>query len=191
MARHREFDRDRALDDAMRLFWEKGYEATSIQDLVDATGVNRASLYGTFGGKRELFRSALERFRCADERNLKRQAAGVPPGLARIRDVFRRAALETLAERRGCMVMNSVAEMSAVDADVCGLGKSSRRRIEEFFAACLEQAREKGELPPGKDLRALARYLTNALFGLRMMAKMQPTRKLVGDIVTTTLAALA
>ncbi len=191
MARHKEFDRDRALDDAMRVFWEKGYEATSIQDLVDAIGVNRASLYGTFGGKRELFQSALERFRGADERNLERLAAAVPPGLARIREVFRRAARETLDDARGCMVINSVAEMSAVDADVCGLGKTSRRGIENFFAACLRQAREKEELPPGKDLRALARYLTNALFGLRMMAKMQPTRSLVADIVTTTLAALA
>jgi TetR/AcrR family transcriptional regulator, transcriptional repressor for nem operon len=191
MARHKEFDRDRALDDAMGVFWEKGYEATSIQDLVDAIGVNRASLYGTFGGKRELFQSALERFRNADEHNPDRWTAGVPPGLARIREVFRRAARETLADARGCMVMNSVAERSTVDADVCGLGKSSRQRIEKFFAACLEQAREKEELPPGKDLRALARYLTNALFGLRMMAKMQPTRKLVADIVATTLSALA
>ena len=74
MARTREFNYDEALESATRLFWEKGYEATSIQDLVAATGVNRASLYETFGDKRELFRKALERFRCAQEKSFEQLA---------------------------------------------------------------------------------------------------------------------
>jgi TetR/AcrR family transcriptional repressor of nem operon len=134
MPRTKEFDYDRALDEAIRVFWDKGYEATSIQDLVNATGVNRASLYQSFGGKRELFQKALERFQSADEQSFTCLSAGAAPGLEKIRRVFH------------------------------------------------EVARQ--------DIRALARFLTNAFFGLRMIAKMQPNRELVDDIVDSTLAAL-
>ena len=72
-----------------------------------------------------------------------------------------------------------------------GLGKDSREQLEAFFAGCLKAARTRGEIGTGRDLSALARFLTNSLFGLRLIAKMQPSRKLVDDIVSTTLAVLS
>jgi TetR/AcrR family transcriptional regulator, transcriptional repressor for nem operon len=190
MPRTKEFDYDRALDDATRLFWDKGYEATSIQDLVNATGVNRASLYQSFGGKRELFQKALERFQLADEQSFACLTTGSAPGLEKIRRVFQQVACQVVDDAKGCLVINSIAELSTQDKDIHGMGKQVRERIENFFAACLKEARRRKELPPGKDIRALARFLTNAFFGLRMMAKMQPNRELVDDIVSSTLAAL-
>ena len=62
MARQKEFDLDVALDKATQLFWEKGFESTSMQDLVDAMGINRASLYDSFGGKKELFEASMDRY---------------------------------------------------------------------------------------------------------------------------------
>src|SRR5438270_10929061 len=103
MARAKEFDYDEALESATRVFWEKGYEATSIQDLVAATGVNRASLYETFGDKRELFRKALERFRCAQEKSFEQLMQDHPAGLERVRAFFRKVARESLCDTRGCL----------------------------------------------------------------------------------------
>ena len=190
MARAKEFDYERTLEKAQCVFWEKGYEATSIQDLVQATGVNRASLYGTFGGKRELFLLALRRFQCRSDRNAGNVAPDMQPGLHKIRAVFRSAARHTLQDPRGCLLVNSVVELSAHDGDILGLGKSAREHVEAFFAGCLKAARTRGEIGSSRDLRALARFLTNSLFGLRLIAKMQPNRQLVDDIVTTTLAVL-
>ena len=190
MPRTKEFDYDRALDDATRLFWDKGYEATSIQDLVDATGVNRASLYQTFGGKRELFQKALERFQAADEQSFVCLTTGCDPGLAKIRRVFEQAACQVVDNPKGCFVINSIAELSTQDEDIRGMSKQVREQIENFFASSLKDARRRKELPPGKDIRAVARFLTNAFFGLRVMAKMQPNRELVDDIVLSTLDAL-
>lgn len=86
---------------------------------------------------------------------------------------------------RGCPLVNSVAELSTHD-DVLGLGKRAREHVEAFFAGCLKEARTRGEIGAVQDLRALARFLTNSLFGLRVIAKMEPNRKLVDDIVATT-----
>jgi TetR/AcrR family transcriptional repressor of nem operon len=190
MPRTKEFDYDRALDDATRVFWDKGYEATSIQDLVNATGVNRASLYQSFGGKRELFQKALERFQSADEQSFACVTSGAAPGLEKIRRVFDEVARQVVDDPKGCLVINTIAELSTQDRDIHGMGKQVRERIENFFATCLKEARRRREIQPGKDIRALARFLTNAIFGLRMTAKMQPDRELVDDIVSSTLAAL-
>lgn len=190
MPRTKEFDYDRALDEAIRVFWDKGYEATSIQDLVNATGVNRASLYQSFGGKRELFQKALERFQSADEQSFTCLTAGAAPGLEKIRRVFHEVARQVLDDPKGCLMINSIAELSTQDRDIHGMGKMVRERIESLFAAYLKEARRRKEIEPGKDIRALARFLTNAFFGLRMIAKMQPNRELVDDIVDSTLAAL-
>jgi TetR/AcrR family transcriptional repressor of nem operon len=190
MARTKEFDCDQALENAMRLFWEKGYEATSIEQIVCATGVNRASLYGTFGGKRELFDAALKRFQDHSEHELDRIAEGAAPGLAKIREVFRSVGRETLDDARGCFVVNTLAELSVCNPDIARLGKSTRKHAEKFFEKQLREARDLGEIPPGRNPRALGCFLANALFGLRMIAKTQPEARVVQDIVTSTLATL-
>ena len=89
MAPAREFDEQMALSAAVELFWRKGYEGTSIRDLVEATGVNRASLYATFGGKQEFFRRALAQFKDCNVKSLQELAGQAVGGLGRIRAVFR------------------------------------------------------------------------------------------------------
>src|SRR6516225_2219056 len=101
MPRVREFDVNDVLEKAKSLFWEKGYEAASIQDLVNATGVNRASLYQAFGGKRQLFEQALGRFRNETGQHLEAMTAGTEPGLERVGEVLRRIAADTLRDPRG------------------------------------------------------------------------------------------
>jgi TetR/AcrR family transcriptional regulator, transcriptional repressor for nem operon len=186
MARSKEFDGNQALDEALRVFWEKGFEATSIQDLVNATGVNRASLYQTFGSKRELFLKALDRFAACD-RNVDRATAGVEPGLGRIRAALRLAGRQAAADVRGCMLVNAIVERAAQDREMQAVGKAARRRLEDFFAESLAEAEHRGEIRAGQDRLALARFLTNTLFGLRVTAKTQAGPGVVRAIVETTL----
>ena len=189
MARTREFDGNRALDDALRVFWDKGYEAASIQDLVSATGVNRASLYQTFGSKRELFLKVLDRFAACDQ-NIEQATAGVAPGLARIRAALRLAGKQAAADVRGCMVVNAIVERASQDREMQDLGRAARRRLDNFFAESLAEAERRGEIRAGRDRLALARFLTNALFGLRVMAKTRPSASTIRAIVETTLGVI-
>jgi|SRR5580658_4780738 TetR/AcrR family transcriptional repressor of nem operon len=186
MARTKEYDVNRALDDALRVFWEKGYKATSIQDLVNATGVNRASLYQSYGSKRELFRKALDRFAACD-RNIAQATAGVEPGLTRIRAALRLAGEQTADDVRGCMIVNAIVERGAQDREMQAMGGAVRQHLEDLFAGSLAEAERRGEIRAGRDHLALARFLTNALFGLRVTAKTRAGAPAIRAIVETTL----
>jgi TetR/AcrR family transcriptional repressor of nem operon len=186
MGRCKEFDCDEALDAALRVFWEKGYKTTSIQDLVEATGVNRASLYQTYGSKRELFLKALDRF-TAQEHNVEQATRDVEPGLARIRAVLRVTGAQAAADARGCLIVNAVVERGAQDEEMQALGGTARKHLEKFFEAELAEAERRGEIRPDRDRMALARFLTNTLFGLRVTAKTRPSPAVIRGIVDTAL----
>ena len=115
MARHKQFDREEALDRAMRLFWAKGYEASSISDLLGVMGLNRASLYDTFGDKRALFLAALERYvREVNRANLAILQSDGPAADA-LRGYFSTlVALSSDEGRLGCMLANTAVEAEAL-----------------------------------------------------------------------------
>lgn len=117
-----------------------------------------------------------------------RQSAG--SGLAAIEAVFRWAASDTVCDDRGCLLLNTVAELSSCDPSIAAAGKASRESMEAFFFACLEDASRRGEVAPSIDLKASARFLMNSIFGLRMVAKMRPEAQVVEDIVGAVLGAL-
>lgn len=188
MARTKEFDVDKALNDALGVFWQKGYEATSIQDLVNATGVNRASLYETFGNKHSLFLQALDRFSNTQSPELAAQAS--PPGLPRIRAALELAAKQAASDQRGCLVVNAIVERATEDPALSELAGSARANLDNFFAAALADAVRLGQLPKGRNLLALARFLTNTLFGLRVTAKTKPSPDALRSIVDTALTIL-
>jgi TetR/AcrR family transcriptional repressor of nem operon len=189
MARPKEFDTDEALDAALRVFWRKGYEATSIQDLVEATQVNRASLYESFGSKRKLFDKALARF-ASSENNVAQATASMEPGLPRIRAAFQQVCEQSIADVRGCMVVNAIVERGAEDRKLRNLGRNARTGMENFFAASLAEAERLGQIRAGRDIPALACYLTNALFGLRVTAKTLAEPEAIRSIVQTTLSVI-
>src|SRR5713226_921489 len=114
MARHKEFDRDEALHKAMEVFWSRGYGAASIQDLVKRMGINRQSLYDTFGDKHALYLQALDRYR--DVEGGKMIELLRRPGSAKkaLRQLFERVVEESLCgrERRGCFMGNAMSELA-------------------------------------------------------------------------------
>ena len=192
MARPIGFDREEALDRAMGVFWSKGYGAASIEELVTRMGIQRGSLYGTFGDKRTLFLHAVERYQRVVARELFDALEAPGSGLAAIRRFFRLRVESALDRRRplGCLVTNSAVELSGRDRGAAAKVGGSLVKMEAAFRGALERARAAGELPRGRDVRALARFLTSSAQGLSVMAKAFPERAILEDVVAVVLAAL-
>lgn len=192
MPRPREFDREVVLDRAMGAFWSKGYAATSVEDLVAHMGIQRGSLYGTFGDKRTLFLTALERYQRVIARELFEALEAPGSGLEAIRRFFRLRVEGSLDRSRphGCLVTNSVVELSRLDRGAAAKLGGSLVKLEAAFLRALERARAAGELAAGQDLRALARFLTSSAQGLSVMAKTFPDRAVLEDVVEVALGAL-
>lgn len=192
MARLREFDADDVLDKAVEVFWSKGYEATSIQNLVDAMGIHRGSLYAAFGDKQKLFLAVLDRYRAVVVRELLDILNGSTSGTASIQAFFD-AVVEhvvTGGPLRGCLVTNSAVERGLSDPETARKVRRCIQQIEDGFYSTLQRAETEGDLGRHADLRSLARYLTSSLQGLLVIGKVQSDRSTLNDIVEVTLRAL-
>lgn len=191
MARPREFDPEIAVDAALDAFWGRGYEATSLPDLLSATGLGRQSLYNAFGDKRALFLRCLRRFADAGVGSL---AAAVATGPVRqaIRALFERTvALPENELRRGCFLLNSAAEIGARDPEVARLAASTLARQERVFADVLRRGVRAGELDlSARRVEQLARFLMGSLQALRIVARADPASPALPDIARAALRAV-
>lgn len=192
MARPREFDYEHVLDKAVEVFWSKGYESASIQDLVEATGLHRGSLYATFGSKQGLFLTVLDRYNNVVVRRLLELLDGQPSGRASIKAFFA-AVVEhilTAGPLRGCLVTNSAVERGLSCADTAAKVGDCLRRIEAGFLRALQRTQAVGELPKEADIQALSRHLTCILQGLLVVGKIRPEREVLEDMATVGLSVL-
>lgn len=185
MGRPRQFERDAVLDRAMRVFWTRGYEATSIERLVASMGIQRGSLYAEFGDKRKLFFAAIERYDRVVTAGLLATLDAPGSGRAAIERFFRqKVALGTTPGRpRGCLVTNSAAELASRDRGTGVRVGAVLARLEAAFHRAVVRAQKAGEIDPRRDARALARFLTSSAQGLSVMAKAAPDRAALDDIV--------
>jgi TetR/AcrR family transcriptional repressor of nem operon len=191
VARPKAFDRDQALEAAMHLFWLKGYEATSLDDLLRGMKIGRQSLYDTFGDKRALFLAALGRYRDLTDAFVRSCLAETTSVKAAIRGLFMQVVNEPREhKRRGCLLVNSAVELSPHDPAAARIVSAGQRASQRLFRRALELGRQRGEIAAGRDLRALARYLVSALQGLRVMAKADPNPAALRDVVDVALGAL-
>jgi TetR/AcrR family transcriptional repressor of nem operon len=192
MARPREFDESAAVESAMHAFWDHGYEATSTQDLCEATGLGRSSVYNTFTSKRALFQRTLAHY---SARGLAgRRAVLEGPGTAaeRIAAMFGELIDDELAHgRRGCLVVNTLAELGTPDDEV---GEALRRDTERQLALLGECAREgvlDGSLRDGRDPAAVAEFLLSTISGLRVMSRRGASGEAMHAVADLALAAIA
>jgi TetR/AcrR family transcriptional repressor of nem operon len=192
VARPREFNADTALDRAMNVFWSKGYEATSLDDLCEATGLSRSSLYATFGNKRDLLLQTVDRY--TEQRTPTLAAALARPvpirkAVAALLDDFIDD-IVTGPGRRGCFLGNCAAELPRSDRVALARVRRGLARTEAMFHEAFVRAKQRGELAPSTDVDALARFFTAAFQGLRLMGKANPDRVVLKDIATTILQSL-
>jgi len=192
MARHKEFDRDDVLEKAMNMFWYKGYEATSVQDLINCMGINRGSLYDTFGDKHSLFLAALDRYRDSTVNERLKVLERSPSGLEAIRQFFYEMVEIRTTDQgyQGCLMVNSMVELALHDDEAAGRVASHAMRFEEAFYRALTRARKHGEIGDEKNLRALARFLASSINGICVMAKISPDVYALKDIADVSLSVL-
>ena len=192
MIRPREFDEDLALHAAMRLFWEKGYEATSLSDLTSSMGIQRPSLYSAFGDKKTLFETALRKY-------TQLHAASVRAALqhkASVKEAFR-AFFEHLVEEayeakpmRGCFCINTMVELSPRDEKFEILTREHQMYLSALFQEAIERGQRSGELVLRTSPKALAQTLLVSLIGLTVLLKSRPERTLIRNSVETMLSLL-
>ncbi|MEU7988299.1 TetR family transcriptional regulator [Streptosporangium canum] len=173
MARTKEFDPEVALQAAMELFWERGYETTSMADLVEHLGIGRASLYATFGGKHELYLKALRRYLETREPSPVETLSQPGPALPAVRGLVESYTEDSIRDqrRRGCMIVNAAGEMLPGDDTVARFVDANWTALETALASALIRAQAQGELAGDRDPRALARFLLVFLQGLRLTSK--------------------
>lgn len=191
MPRPRSFDENDVLDRALDTFWHKGYEATSMQDLVDAMGISRASLYNAFGSKHALFIEVLKHYEEQRMHQIVERLRDASISAAEaIRNVLEQAAEDAAVENgRGCLITNTATEMCARDVECAEHVQSTFARIEAAFEAALQRGQAAGELTVD-DTQATARFLTNSLQGLRVMTMAHPDRSALHDVVNVTMQTI-
>jgi len=192
MARQKEFNRDEVLHKAMEVFWTRGYEGASIEDLVKHMGINRQSIYDTFGDKHSLFLEALDRYREIQSQKVF-EVLERPGSMKRnLRQLFEEAVARSLSPegRRGCFVGNSMSELAGRCKETATRTCNSVASAEKMFQKALERGKEQGELRRVSDTRAVARFLYSNLQELLLMAKATRDRKLLNDVVKVTLSVL-
>jgi TetR/AcrR family transcriptional regulator, transcriptional repressor for nem operon len=183
--RPREFDTDAAVGAAAKLFWDRGYHPTSIDDLCEATGVLRGSLYGAFGDKKGMLLAALDDY---SEKNLARLAESLNSAEPS-REVLRSALLyytrvaTTLAGNHGCFVTNTALELLPHDREVAERVERIFRRMTALLTAAVVRGQAAGVFNPDLDERAVGNYLLCVIQGLRVLGKVsRDERELAGTV---------
>lgn len=192
MARPREFDEAVVLEAAIQCFWDKGFEATSMRDLIDRMGITSASVYNAFGDKRALYRKALAHYleRSFGERVIRLEAS-VPPRQAIemfFVEVIDRSMSDSL--HRGCMMVNSALEAVPDAPEAQDIIDDFLTRAEDFFHRRVQAGQDDGSISPAQTAQDLGRLLLSVLLGIRVLARAKPERALLESIVRPVLALL-
>jgi TetR/AcrR family transcriptional regulator, transcriptional repressor for nem operon len=178
--RSRPLSQDR-LDEAMLLFWEKGYSDTSIEDLMARTGLHRAAIYGQFGSKKKLFKALLARYRAnvTARRLAPLKASGA--AFAELKQLFHqfRDTQATPVGRLGCLMCLTAAEVSPHDASIARIVSSYLGELRVLFRRASVNSRRRGEVRSGIDVDQVADYLTGAVLGLMALARAPAPRAAV------------
>jgi len=192
LPRLREFDEEKALDAAMQLFWEKGYEATSLSDLTARMGIQRPSIYSAYGDKKELFEAALRKYTQSHatcvRSHLQKHASA--------KEAIRRFLEYTVAEEyekgpnRGCFCINTMVELSPHDQKFEILTREHQMYLAVLFQETIERGIRSGELDANINAKGLAQTLIVSLIGLTVLMKSRPERSFVDNSVEGMLALL-
>ena len=178
------FDVDEALTEAMRAFWARGYEATSMQDLVACMGINRGSLYATFGDKRALFIQALRRYDAVHRRAWVEALGAAPSAKRAILGAFEAVIASVLKDgaRDGCLLVNTALELSPHDPEISEIVREGLAEMEGFFRRMVKNGQAAGEIPADLDAVGTARALLGLFIGLRVLSRSRPEKALLRSI---------
>jgi TetR/AcrR family transcriptional repressor of nem operon len=192
MARTKVFNEKDVLDKAVKLFWEKGYNGTSAQDLVDGLGISRSSLYDTFGDKYQLFKLSLMQYRQEFSGTMIKLIESSTDYERTIADIFSYLVKDTFLEKcsNGCFMVNSTIELAPHNEEIAKIIFENNQDIENALSNLIEKGQDEGIFSKKHSSRALARFLFNTVSGLRVASKSGSKKQVFDDIVRVTLSAL-
>ncbi|MEE4000998.1 TetR/AcrR family transcriptional regulator [Tenacibaculum sp. FZY0031] len=192
MPRVKSFDEKEVLTKAMCLFWKQGYAATSVQDLVSQLGINRASLYDTFGDKEQLFKKSFELYRTTTKKGLIEFFQNHPNVKEGFAELFNKAIQEAILDedKKGCFVVNVTTELIPNDESLQKVLIENKRDFEDLFYEYLKEAKERGQLKNSENLRAIATLLYTLYNGIRVVSKVDPTNKELSNSINVALSLL-
>ncbi len=192
MARPREFDPKKALQTAIEVFWEKGYQATSVDEVIRRSGVAKYGIYGTFGTKRELFMKVLEQYASDRHKDIQRPIrqpdAALPEILAFFDDVPR--LITSTAHPGGCLIARTGVEVGLQDPEIRDFVKSFFRDTAKALKGCLERAVEREQLEKSTGVSSLATYLVTEFRTALMLASSGSSRREIAQHLEVALQAL-
>ncbi len=181
----KQFDVDQALKRAQNTFWAEGYEATSMDCLLQRMGINRGSFYDTFGSKRAVMIQALQRYYWQDRVPFFRGVVGGKPPREAIAAVFR-SMIDPAAGRQarhGCFLVNSALEVAPKDKQVARIVRQAFTDIEKFFADLVRQGQKKGDIRKSLKPAEAGRALMNQLLGLMVLVRSRAPRPVLESVV--------
>jgi len=192
MARTKEFNEDQALDKAIEIFWHKGYNGTSAQDLVNHLGLSRSSLYDTFGDKQKLFVKSLKRYQKQNHDILIELLENAPNIKTAFTDIFKQAVVESLQDRitKGCFMVNSSVELAMHDPEIAKIVHDNQKTVEDIFCQAIKKGQEAGQISDKQEARSLARFIFNNYSGIRVLARAGERDKQVYDDILKSIFAL-
>lgn len=171
MGRAKAFEEQDVLEKAMRLFWEQGYEKTSMQDLVEHMGIHRRSLYDTFGDKHQLFLKSMELYGKQIYAAIVQEVKQASTAREGIHAIFRFVIERSEDRPPGCMLVNTAVELGIRDEQADGMANEGFMRTEELFVELIRKGQETGEFSRSLEANETAEGLHNALIGLRVLAR--------------------
>ncbi len=191
MARHKEFETVGVLDKAIDVFLSKGYEATSVKDLVDATGLHPGSLYNSFGSKKQMFEAALERFYAISPFNRVLLEDAVPP-----RVTMERLFAGIVSPRRRpqtydkCLITNAAAELGDSDPEITQRLHNYFQVMEDRLCRVIERGQKSGDFVTGKSARNHAQFLLSIIQGMSLLARLGENRDRLKTVAAMALSSL-
>lgn len=188
----KQFDVETVLGRAMDTFWARGYQATSMQDIVKQTGVNRASLYATYGDKHALFLAALRMYDDRQRREMLSTLEATYAPLEAIRRLYLAFAegVDGKMGSKGCFLTNTALELAAHDRDARAIVARAQEEAEAFFARMVAQGQARGDISGTLDARDTARGLLASMLGLLVLVRSRPERDLLQSVIREVLHRL-
>ncbi|MDH3607888.1 MAG: TetR/AcrR family transcriptional regulator [Gammaproteobacteria bacterium] len=187
-----EFNPGIALDAAMHEFWRNGYEATSLQDLLNSMGLSKSSFYQTFSSKEKLFHQCLKHYQeqmaIKLEKDLSRSSLGIDFIQQAFSDIADEAKKEN--EQKGCLVINTANEFGQKNSEIAIIVKQSIDRFERIFLKAVKRAQSESDISETKNATVLAQYLVGNMGGIKSMVKAGMSKKQINQIVDVIIESL-
>lgn len=192
MPKEKSFDEKTVLQNATELFWNKGYNGTSMDELTKATGLSRSSIYNTFEDKHHLFMKCIRFYQDQQIEELQKLIQKASTSSEKIEIIFNNAINDIVKDesRKGCMAVNTTTELANQDEEVSGWLCKNMEDMETQFATWVTEAQQSGEINSSFSAQALGKYLYSAFCGLRVIGQTTRDRKSLEEIVAVALSVL-